>query len=395
MEIKAVYEKMLPRFRELFGEGEPTLYFAPGRVNLIGEHTDYNGGHVLPCAISLGIWALAVRREGNRVRVGSMNFDDRPPTETGRSGIELRVEWGWANYPLGMLSTLEAHRYPIPSGLDILFWGELPVGAGLSSSAALEVLTACVVNDLFGLRIDRLNMAIMGQETENRFIGTQCGIMDQFAVSMGRKGCAVLLNCAALTHLYAPLYITGYQIVIADTNRRQSAGREDYNLRCRQCEAACEAIRRVRPIRTLCELSVEDFNRLESEIPDPVNLRRARHAVTENQRTLDAARALSLADLRTFGLLMRASHLSLRDDYEVTCPELDALAELAWRQPGVIGARMTGAGFGGCTVNVVERHLVSRFIRDVGAGYELQMGCAPRFYVADAADGAAKVRLPK
>ena len=274
MEIKAVYEKMLPRFRELFGEGEPTLYFAPGRVNLIGEHTDYNGGHVLPCAISLGIWALAVRREGNRVRVGSMNFDDRPPTETGRSGIELRVEWGWANYPLGMLSTLEAHRYPIPSGLDILFWGELPVGAGLSSSAALEVLTACVVNDLFGLRIDRLNMAIMGQETENRFIGTQCGIMDQFAVSMGRKGCAVLLNCAALTHLYVLLYSGGYQIVIADTNRRQSAGREDYNLRCRQCEAACEAIRRVRPIRTLCELSVEDFNRLESEIPDPVNRRR-------------------------------------------------------------------------------------------------------------------------
>ena len=397
-DIHDMYGRMLSRFQELFGTdgGTPALFRSPGRVNLIGEHTDYNGGHVFPCAISLGIWALAAPRQGtDRVRLHSMNFEADGTTEAPACGLEYREERGWANYPLGVLRVLEEAGHPLPAGLDLLFWGDLPGGAGLSSSASIEVLTARVADGLFGMGLQGVETALLAQRAENDFVGMKCGIMDQFAITMGRRNCAVFLDCRTLDFKLVPLNLDGFRIVISNTNKPHALAGSEYNLRRAQCEAALEDLRRVRPVKALGELTEPGFKYLSGVIRNPVNLRRARHAVTENQRTLDAARALSLADLRTFGLLMRASHLSLRDDYEVTCPELDALAELAWRQPGVIGARMTGAGFGGCTVNVVERHLVSRFIRDVGAGYELQMGCAPRFYVADAADGAAKVRLPK
>lgn len=397
MEFKSVCDAMYPRFQEFFGDGnslggeKPILFFAPGRVNLIGEHTDYNGGHVFPCAISLGTWALAFPRPEPRIRIHSMNADDRPPIAVGTRGIENRAEYDWGSYPLGVVRTLELHGYPLPSGLDILFWGDLPAGAGLSSSASLEVLTGTLCNELFDLGIDPVDMARLCQEAENRFVGMQCGIMDQFTVGMGKKNCAILLDCNTLSYRYAPLFLAGCRIVITNTNKPHRLSSSDYNLRRAQCEAAAADIARVRPLKFLGELTETEFEHLAGTIQDPVNRRRARHAVFENQRTLRAVHALEHTDLRTFGQLMNASHVSLRDDYEVTGPELDALAEMAWKMPGVIGSRMTGAGFGGCTVSIVEDQAVEPFKTKIGPAYERLFGYAPSFYVAETADGARSV----
>ena len=393
MEFKSVCDAMYPRFREFFGTGSPVLFFAPGRVNLIGEHTDYNGGHVFPCAISLGTWALALPNSNPEpcIRIHSMNADDQDPIVVGTRGIEYRAEHEWGNYPLGVVRTLELHGYPLPSGLDVLFWGNLPTGAGLSSSASLEVLTGTVCNELFGLGIGPIDMARLCQEAENRFVGMQCGIMDQFAVSMGRRDCAILLDCNTLSYRYTPLYLAGCRIVITNTNKPHRLGSSDYNLRRAQCEAAAADIARVRPLNALGELTAAEFEHLSREIEDPVNRRRARHAVLENQRTLRAVGALEQSDLRTFGSLMNESHVSLRDDYEVTGPELDTLAELAWEIPGVIGSRMTGAGFGGCTVSIVEHGAVEPFKNRLGPAYERAFGYPPSFYVAESSDGARSV----
>lgn len=391
MEFKSVCDAMYPRFREFFGTESPVLFFAPGRVNLIGEHTDYNGGHVFPCAISLGTWALALPRPERRIRIHSMNADDRPPIVVDTLGIEYRAEHDWGNYPLGVVRTLELHGHALPSGLDVLFWGDVPNGAGLSSSASLEVLTGTICNELFELGIGPVDMARLCQEAENRFVGMQCGIMDQFTVSMGKKNCAILLDCNTLNYRYTPLYLAGCRIVITNTNKPHRLSSSDYNLRRAQCEAAVADIARVRPLKSLGELTAAEFEPLSRAIGDPVNRRRARHAVLENQRTLQAVHALEHADLRTFGRLMNESHVSLRDDYEVTGPELDALAELAWETPGVIGSRMTGAGFGGCTVSIVEHQAVEAFKDRLGPAYERAFGYAPSFYVAETSDGARSV----
>lgn len=391
MEYKSVFDVMYPRFWELFGPGNPALFFAPGRVNLIGEHTDYNGGHVFPCAVSMGTWALALPHSERRIRVHSMNFDDRPPVVVDTQGIEYREEHGWGNYPLGVVRTLELHGYPLSSGLDLLFWGDLPNGAGLSSSASLEVLTGTACNELFGFGIRPLDMALLCQEAENRFVGMNCGIMDQFTVSMGRKDCAILLDCNTLDYRYTPLYLAGCRIVIANTNKPHRLRGSEYNLRRAQCEAAVADIARVRPLKTLGELTEQEFESLAGEIRSPVNRRRARHAVTENRRTLRAVEALERSDLRLFGRLMNESHISLRDDYEVTGPELDTLAELAWGTQGVIGSRMTGAGFGGCTVSIVEHQAVDAFRDSIAPAYERAVGYAPSFYVMETANGARNV----
>lgn len=392
-----MYGRMLSRFQELFGTGggAPALFRSPGRVNLIGEHTDYNGGHVFPCAISLGIWALAAPRQGtDLVRLHSMNFEEAGTIEAPARGLEYRQERGWANYPLGVLRVLEEAGHPLPAGLDLLFWGNLPGGAGLSSSASIEVLTARVADDLFGMGLQGVETALLAQRAENDFVGMKCGIMDQFAITMGRRNCAVFLDCRTLDFKLVPLNLDGFRIVISNTNKPHVLAGSEYNLRRAQCEAALEDLRRVRPVKALGELTEPGFKYLSGVIRNPVNLRRARHAVTENQRTLHALAALEMSDLALFGRLMNQSHISLRDDYEVSCPELDALVELAWRQPGVVGSRMTGGGFGGCTVSIVEAPCVEAFVRDVGAGYAKATGLCADFYEADAEDGAGRMERP-
>ena len=391
---------MAARFRGLYGSEKPEAFFAPGRVNLIGEHTDHEGGHVFPCAIAFGIWALAAVRPGKTLRLCSLNFEEMGVIEApvhalehdpARGRKETRFA-GWANYPLGVIRVLEEHGHPLPAGLDLLFWGNLPEGAGLSSSAAIEVLTARIANDLFGLGLDGVKLAVLSQEAENKFIGVQCGIMDQFAVSMGKKDHAILLDCAKLEYRYAPLALGDCKLVITNSNVPHSLASSEYNLRRQQCEAALADIRRLRPgIKNLCELSREDFDAVKDAIKTPEALRRARHAITEDARALRAVAALEGGDLATFGELMKGSHLSLRDDYQVTVPELDALAELAWAQPGVVGSRMTGGGFGGCTVSIVEGPAVEDFIREVGEGYTKRTGRTASFYVTETSDGAGRV----
>ncbi|MBQ9563973.1 MAG: galactokinase [Synergistaceae bacterium] len=406
MDIKDRLGGLTARFHELFGkDAEPSLFFAPGRVNLIGEHTDHEGGYVFPCAIDLGIWALAAVHHGT-VRLNSMNFNERTLIESVPRGVRYYEKWGWANYPLGIFHVLEKHGAPVPDGLDIVFWGNLPEGAGLSSSAAIEVLTARIITDLFGANFKPDQLALLAQEAENDFIGVKCGIMDQFAVSMGKKGHAILLDCAELDYKYVPLTLgdckgpqaRSCRIVITNSNvphtlaEAGEGGVSPYNLRRQQCEAALADIRAVRPeLKNLCDLSEEEFEDVKDAIKTPEALRRARHAVTENARAIRAVTALEGGDLATFGELMKGSHLSLRDDYQVTVPELDALAELAWAQPGVVGSRMTGGGFGGCTVSIVHEAAIEDFIRDVGAGYEKRTGRTASFYVTDTADGARKI----
>ncbi len=383
---------MAARFREIYGGEKPEAFFAPGRVNLIGEHTDHEGGHVFPCAIAFGIWALAAVRPGKTLRLCSLNFEEKGVVEAPLHALEHDPARGWANYPLGVIRVLEDHGHALPAGLDLLFWGNLPEGAGLSSSAAIEVLTARIANDLFGLGRDGVKLAVLSQEAENKFIGVQCGIMDQFAVSMGKKDHAILLDCAKLEYRYAPLALGDCKLVITNSNVPHSLASSEYNLRRQQCEAALADIRRLRPgIKNLCELSREDFDAVKDAIKTPEALRRARHAITEDARALRAVAALEGGDLATFGELMKGSHLSLRDDYQVTVPELDALAELAWGQPGVVGSRMTGGGFGGCTVSIVKEAAVEDFIREVGEGYTKRTGRTASFYVTETSDGAGRV----
>ena len=402
MNSKKMPGDLTARFYELYGGEKPETFFAPGRVNLIGEHTDHEGGHVFPCAIAFGIWALAAVRPGKTLRLCSLNFEDKGVVEApvhalehdpARGRQEARFA-GWANYPLGVIRVLEDHGHALPAGLDLLFWGNLPEGAGLSSSAAIEVLTARIANDLFGLGLDGVKLALLSQEAENKFIGVQCGIMDQFAVSMGKKDHAILLDCAKLEYRYAPLALGDCKLVITNSNVPHSLASSEYNLRRQQCEAALADIQRVRPgIKNLCELSREEFDVVKDAIKTPEALRRARHAITEDARALRAVAALEGGDLATFGELMKGSHLSLRDDYQVTVPELDALAELAWVQPGVVGSRMTGGGFGGCTVSIVKEAAVEDFIREVGESYTRRTGRTASFYVTETSDGAGRAAL--
>lgn len=385
--------EMLAKFKELFGDIRPECFFAPGRVNLIGEHTDHNGGYVFPCAISFGIWALAAIKPRDTVKLYSMNFDDKNIIEVPAHGLKYDKKYNWANYPLGVINVLEKHGYALPSGVDILFYGNLPDGAGLSSSAAIEVLTARALNDLFNFNLDGVKIALFAQEAENNFVGMHCGIMDQFASSMGKKNNAVLLDCATLKYEYAPLDLGDYKIVITNSNVPHSLNSSDYNLRRKQCEEAVNYINKITPIKKLCELSPSDFKAVKDAIKTPEALRRARHAITENARTIQAYNALKSGDLMTFGKLMNESHISLRDDYQVTIPELDALAELAWEQDGVAGSRMTGGGFGGCTVSIVKGNLIDNFIKNVGDGYLKRTGRKADFYVTETSDGAGRIEL--
>ena len=388
-EILAEMKKV---FEEKFGKAETRGFFSPGRVNLIGEHTDYNGGHVFPCAISLGTYALVADRQDGKTRIYSMNQEGAGIIEFEMSGLCYDSAKGWANYPMGVVKVFEDAGHKCSHGFDILIYGTLPNGSGLSSSASLEVLTAVILNDAFSFGLDMVEMVKLSQKAENTFVGVNCGIMDQFAVGMGKKDCAILLDCSTLEYRYSKIALDGASIVITNTNKPHSLASSAYNVRRAQCEHALNELKEVRPeLATLGSLTNLEYDKLAGHISDHVERQRARHAVYENQRTLEAVKALEANDVARFGELMDMSHVSLRDDYDVTGVELDTLAELAWEQEGVIGSRMTGAGFGGCTVSLVKNDCIEAFKQKVEAAYEKKIGYKPSFYVASIADGTHRL----
>lgn len=382
-------DQVLKKFAELYGgEGDIRTYFAPGRVNLIGEHTDYNGGHVFPCALTMGTYGAARKREDDKLRFYSMNFEKAGVIETSLSDLVCRDEAGWTNYPKGVIWAFGEKGYKVPAGMDVVIAGDIPNGSGLSSSASLEVLTGVILRDLFEIEVSQVEIALIGQYSENNFNGMNCGIMDQFASAMGKKDHAIFLNTADLSYEYASVKLDHARIVIANSNVKHSLVGSEYNVRRQQCESALKLLQNVVSIETLGDLDIDAFEAHKDAIKDPVEQRRAKHAVYENQRTLDAVKALKENDIAAFGKLMNASHVSLRDDYEVSCPEMDILAEEAWKLSGVLGSRMTGGGFGGCTVSIVENDQVDAFIETVGSAYEKRTGLKADFYVVDIGQGA-------
>ena len=379
------------KFQEVFGTPAEKLFFAPGRVNLIGEHTDYNGGNVFPCAIDKGTYGLVSKRADRKFRMYSENFASLGIMEFTLEELTNDKKHDWANYPKGVIKMFLEAGQKIDAGFDILFSGNIPNGAGLSSSASIEMLTAIVLKDLFQLTIDPVEMAQLGKKTENLFIGVNSGIMDQFAVAMGKKDHAILLDCNTLKYDYVPVVLKDEVIVIANTNKRRGLADSKYNERRAECDEALAELQTKLPIKALGELSIEDFEANKDLIKSPIRQKRAKHAVYENQRTLKAQKELSAGNLAEFGKLMNQSHISLRDDYEVTGVELDTLAALAWEQPGVVGSRMTGAGFGGCTVSIVKKDKVDDFIKNVGEAYKNKIGYAADFYIASVSEGAKKL----
>lgn len=385
--------ELLLSFAEHFGTSQGArVFFAPGRVNLIGEHTDYNGGHVFPCALSFGTYMVAKKNESKQIRALSLNFQELGILTAPVDEIAYDKALNWLNYPLGVTKTLQDKGLDIHEGFDILVYGNIPNGAGLSSSASVELATGIMLEGLFDFKMDRVELVKVCQFSENHFNGVNCGIMDQFAIGMGKKNHAVLLDCDTLDFEYAPLELDGYSIVISNTNKRRELGESKYNERRMECERALKQLQTEADINSLGELTVEAFEALEHLIDKADDVKRARHAVSENQRALRGVSALKEGDILAFGKLMDASHISLRDDYEVTGIELDTLVELAWEHTGVIGSRMTGAGFGGCTVSIVQSDQVDDFMASVGKLYEEKIGYAPSFYIADVSDGARELR---
>lgn len=386
-----ILKMMAEEFTKAFGHVATTQYFSPGRINLIGEHTDYNGGHVFPCAISLGTYALVAPREDQQTRLLSLNIPDKKIITIEMTNLQYDADKSWANYPMGVIAMLAEAGFTASHGFDILFYGTLPNGAGLSSSASIEVLTAVILDDAFGWNIDMVELVKLAQRAENKFVGVNCGIMDQFAVGMGQQDKAILLDCNTLEYRYSNIALDGYSIVITNTNKKHSLGDSAYNERRSQCEHALSQLQEHVSIKSLGELTPAQFDTLAQYVTDPIERQRAKHAVYENARTLEAIAKLEENDIAGFGKLMNASHISLRDDYDVTGIELDTLAELAWKQPGVLGSRMTGAGFGGCTISIVENKAIDAFKEAVAQEYTAKIGYAPSFYVANIANGASKI----
>ena len=376
-------------FEAAYGKSADAVYFSPGRVNLIGEHTDYNGGSVFPCALSFGTYLLLAKNDEKVMKFKSLNQPEI--VSLGFDQLTTRLEKSWVNYPLGTIAQFIKRGVKITQGYDILIWGNVPNGAGLSSSAALEVVTAFAFNDQLGTGFNRTEFAQIGQKAEHEFALVNCGIMDQFASANGKKDHAIHLNCDTLDFELVPVKLQGVKILISNTHSPHKLDSGAYNERVAQCQLAVEQLNKVRPLKYLAELTEEEFTKIESAITDPIAHKRARHVVGEVQRTSDAVEALKAGDLETFGKLMNASHVSLRDDYEVTGPELDTMAEEAWKIDGVIGSRMTGGGFGGCTVSLVKDEAIDTFIAKVGEAYEKRIGIKPEFYVAEIGDGACKI----
>ena len=383
-------EELKSAFEAAYQQSATDVFFSPGRVNLIGEHTDYNGGFVFPCALSFGTYLLMAPNNEQKINFRSLNIEEVYSLELTQLTTPLPNK-AWANYPLGVLAQFVKRGVAIEKGYDILFWGNVPAGAGLSSSAAMEVVTAFAFNEILGTNYDRTELAKIGQASEHEFAGVMCGIMDQFASSQGKKDHAIYLNCDTLEFNLVPVQLDGIKVVVSNTHSPHHLDSGAYNDRVRQCQLAVEQISAVRPIKNLAELSQVDFEQVESAITDPIAYRRARHVVGEVQRTKDAVEALQKGDIITFGELMTQSHISLRDDYEVTGLQLDSLAEAAWKVEGVLGSRMTGGGFGGCTVSLVRDEAIPAFIEQVGKEYTEKTGLKADFYIAEIGDGAHRV----
>ena len=381
-------KKVMAKFEELFGnEGEIKAYFAPGRVNLIGEHTDYNGGHVFPCALTIGTYAVARKRNDKKLRFYSINFAHLGVLESTIDELKYNLNENWINYPKAVIWSMKEEGFKIDKGFDIVYYGTIPNGSGLSSSASIEVLTGFVLKDLFNLDVDMVKIALLGQKAENKYVSVNCGIMDQFVIANGKKDYAVFLDTASLKFEYAPLVLKDSKIVIMNTNKKRGLGDSKYNERRAECEKALEELQEKLNIKTLGDLTEEEFEKHKHLIKDENRQKRAKHAVYENQRTIKAVKALEKNDIDLFGKLMISSHNSLRDDYEVSGKELDAIVESALKQEGVIGARMTGAGFGGCAVSIVKNDKVDDFIKNVGNEYKEKIGYVADFYVVEIGDG--------
>ena len=385
-------EKLIQQFQELYkGEGEIRSYFAPGRVNLIGEHTDYNGGHVFPCALTLGTYGIVRDREDRTLRFYSVNIDSVGVVETSLDDIVPTKEAAWTNYPKGVVWAFKKRGFKLTHGLDILIYGDIPNGSGLSSSASLEVLTGVILKDTFGFDVSMVDIALIGQDAENNFNGCNCGIMDQFASAMGKKDNAIFLDTNTLQFTYAPVKLPDAKIVITNSKVKHSLVNSAYNDRRNECETALKELQTAVDIQTLGDLTEEQFEEHKSAIEDEIRRKRAKHAVYENQRAIHAVEALKANDIALFGKLMNASHESLRYDYEVSCEEIDVLVDLAQAMPGVIGSRITGGGFGGCTVSIVENETVDTFVKEIGKAYLEKVGHEAEFYVVDIGDGAGKL----
>jgi galactokinase len=387
-----IQNDVLNKFKELYGaDGDIRVYFAPGRVNLIGEHTDYNGGHVFPCALTIGTYMAARMRDDRKVRFYSMNFEKLGIVERSLDDMTPDKNGCWTNYPLGVIWAFDGRGMKPQNGLDIAIYGNIPNGSGLSSSASLEVVTGYMLKDFFGFDVSGQDLALIGQYSENNFNGCNCGIMDQFASAMGQKDHAIFLDTADLSFEYAPVKLDGAKIVVTNSLVKHSLVTSAYNDRRNESAQALADLQQVCGIKSLGELTEEEFDKYASSIKDETNRRRAKHAVYENQRTIKAVEALKNNDIETFGKLMNASHVSLRDDYETSCEECDILAEEAWKIPGVIGSRITGGGFGGCTVSLVKDEAIDTFKEKLSAAYKERVGKTPEFYVVEIGDGPSRL----
>ena len=382
-------QKVLSKFHELFGaEGDIRTYFAPGRVNLIGEHTDYNGGHVFPCALTIGTYAAARKRDDRKIRFFSINQFSKGVIETSLDDLNPSDAAGWTNYPKGVVWAFLGRGLKIDTGFDMVISGDIPAGSGLSSSASLEVLTGFMLRDLYGLdSVTNVELAQIGQYSENNFNGMNCGIMDQFASAMGKKDNAIFLDCNTLSYEYAPIVLDGYKIVVTNSKVKHSLVDSAYNDRRSSCEKALEELKTVTDISSLGDLTEEEFEKHKSAIKDETRVRRAHHAVYENRRAIKAVEALKNGDLAEFGKLMNESHISLRDDYEVSCPEIDVLVDAAWACDGVVGSRITGGGFGGCSVSIVADDKIESFKEALAKAYKEKCDLEPEFYVVSVGDG--------
>ena len=382
-------KSVLETFEKTFGKRDDVkAYFAPGRVNLIGEHTDYNGGHVFPCALTIGTYAAVAKRDDRMVQFYSVNQDRFGVYGVSLDDIETpEAKAGWTNYPIGVIWAFAKRGFKLDKGFNMVINGNIPNGSGLSSSASLEVLTGFILRDLYGFDVTNQDIALIGQYSENNYNGCNCGIMDQFASAMGKENNAIFLDTADLSYEYAPIKLDGAKIVIANTNKKHKLTDSQYNARRSMCEEALAILQKTVDIKGLGDLSIEEFEAHKDVLTDPDMQRKAKHAVYENQRTIEAVKALKAGDIEHFGELMRQSHESLRDDYDVTGVELDTLAEEAWKIPGVIGSRMTGGGFGGCTVSIVKDEAVENFKKTVGENYLKKIGYEATFYTVEIGGG--------
>ena len=385
-------QDLLEKFKSVYGQdGDIRLYFAPGRVNLIGEHTDYNGGHVFPCALTIGTYMAVRKRSDRKLNFFSMNFENLGILECSLDELVAKDNGQWTNYPLGVIWAFAKRDMTLDCGLDVAIYGNIPNGSGLSSSASLEVVTGFMLKDMYGFDVTNKDLAIIGQFSENNFNKCNCGIMDQFASAMGKANNAIFLDCNTLEFEYAPIELKGAKIVVTNSKVKHSLVDSAYNDRRSSCEKALEELQEIIGINSLGDLSEEEFEKYKSAIKDEDRQIKAKHAVYENQRAIKAVLALKNGDLDTFGKLMNESHKSLRDDYEVSCEEIDVLVDAAWSVPGVIGSRITGGGFGGCTVSIVKDEAIEDFKTIVGKAYMDKVGKEAEFYVVEIGDGPCRV----